>query len=141
MGAESVSVAAVRRLRGALAALDPGIPYVTLTNYADGRLSRSTLTELRQADSTVVPLWSTVWMFVLACLSYADEQSIEVPAPLRDLGHWQHLYDECRAQGGNVLSGTVYGAVVQADTINGVVDTTGRRWLTGNADPRVSTRS
>jgi len=51
-----VSVAAVRRLRGALAALDPGIPYVTLTKYADGRLSRSTLAELRQADSTAVPL-------------------------------------------------------------------------------------
>jgi hypothetical protein len=115
-------------LRPALRALDdvvgPRLSYAVLADYVagvGGRLSRGTLAELRRAGSTRVPLWATVRTFVLACLAYADDRAIVVPDPLRDLGHWQYLHQECRAGGGNVVGGSVPGAVVQARDIHGDV--------------------
>src|SRR5882757_5205276 len=107
-------------LRPALRALDdvvgPRLSYAVLADYVaavGGRLSRGTLAELRRVGSTRVPLWATVRTFVLACLAYADDRAIAVPDPLRDLRHWQYLHQDCRAGGGNVVGGSVPGAVVQ----------------------------
>lgn len=125
----------VRLLRSSLVALaqtvGPGFTHAALLKHAarfGGRLSRSTMADLRRRESATLPLWSTVRTFVLAALGYADEWAIAVPPRLRDMGRWQRLYDECRAfRAGtsNVVAGDVgSAAVVQARDIHGNVQLT-----------------
>lgn len=122
----------VRPLSAALSSLDdlvgPRLDHAVLVEYADRlgtRLSRGALAELRRQNAARLPAWTTVRSFVRACLAYADDRSVVIPPPLRDLGRWRRLYDQSRgprASGAkNVIHGAVPGTVVQARDIHGDV--------------------